>query len=153
METNFQNPREVIDFAIKREQEAYDFYMQLADQVRSQDLKDTLYQFAREEQGHKKKLQGIIEKTEQYGMTRSMVTDLKVGDYLVDKEPKPNMSYQDILILSMKKEKKSYLLYTELSNRVGEGQLRQIFQNLAREEANHKLRFEKEYDDQILTDN
>jgi len=153
METNFQNPREVIDFAIKREQEAYDFYMQLADQVRSQDLKDTLYQFAREEQGHKKKLQGIIEKTQQYGMTRSMVTDLKVADYLVDKEPKPNMSYQDILIVSMKKEKKSYLLYTELANRVGEGQLRQIFQNLAREEANHKLRFEKEYDDQILTDN
>jgi rubrerythrin len=153
MKENFSNPREVIDFAIDREQEAHDFYMKLKERVQSQELKDTLQQFAMEELGHKKKLQGIIEKTEEYGFTKDEVTHLKIGDYLVEKQPSADMSYQDVLIISMKKEKKSYLLYSDLAKRVGNSELKKIFSNLAQEEASHKLRFELEYDEHILTDN
>jgi rubrerythrin len=153
MKENFSSPREVVDFAIEREQEAHDFYMKLKERVKSQELKDTLNQFAMEELGHKKKLQGIIEKTEEYGFTKDEVTHLKISDYLVDKTPSPDMSYQDVLIISMKKEKKSYLLYTALAKGVGNPELKKIFSNLAQEEANHKLRFELEYDEHILSDN
>jgi rubrerythrin len=153
MNENFSNPQEVIDFAIEREQEAHDFYMKTRERVKSQELKDMLYQFAQEELGHKKKLQNIIVKTEEYGFTKDDVTHLKIADYLVDKTPSSDMSYQDILIISMKKEKKSYLLYTDLANRVSNEELKKIFNNLAQEEASHKLRFELEYDEHILTDN
>jgi len=153
MKENFNDPTEVIEFAIEREQEAYDFYMQLKQRVKSQELKDTLHQFAMEEMGHKKKLQKIVEKTQDYGFTKEQVTDLKVADYLVDKSPRPDMSYQDVLIISMKKEKKSYLLYMDLKQRVTNPELKQIFENLAQEEASHKLRFELEYDENILSDN
>ena len=56
MKEHINDSIDVIEFAIKREQEAYDFYMQLKQRVRSQKLKDTLHQFAIEEMGHKKKL-------------------------------------------------------------------------------------------------
>lgn len=153
MDTNFKDPGEVIEFAIAREQEAYDFYMELKENVKSLDLQKTLLQFANEELGHKKKLQRIIEKTEEYGFTKEQVNNLKIADYLVDKSPSTNMSYQDILILSMKKEKKSYMLYSNLARQVSNAELKKIFENLAQEEASHKLRFESEYDEHILTDN
>jgi rubrerythrin len=153
MNENFSNPREVIDFAIEREQEAHDFYLALKKRVKSKELQDTLEQFAMEELGHKKKLQSIIEKTEEYGFTKEEVTHLKIGDYLVDKTPTADMSYQDVLIISMKKEKKSYLLYTDLAQKVSNPELKKIFSNLAQEEASHKLRFELEYDEHILSDN
>lgn len=150
---NFKSPKEVIEFAIKSEQEAHDFYVALADKVKSNDMKNTLMQFAKEELIHKQRLSNIIESTEISGIQVSEVDDLKLGDYLIDKQPHPDMSYQDVLIIAMKKEKNAFKLYNDLATRISDANLKTIFYNLAQEEAKHKLRFELEYDEQILKDN
>lgn len=150
---NFKSPQEIIEFAIKSEQEAHDFYIALAERVKSLEMKDTILGFAKEELIHKNRLSSIIESTEISGIKVSEVDDLKVGDYLIDKQPSDNMSYQDVLIIAMKKEKNAFKLYTDLAKRIGDENLKAIFYNLAQEEAKHKLRFELEYDEQILTDN
>ena len=44
-------------------------------------------------------------------------------------------------------------MYLDLSNSVDDKELAQTFLSLAQEEARHKLRFEIEYDDYILSEN
>ena len=56
------------------------------------------------------------------------------------------MSYSDVLIFAMKKEKLAYKLYLDLAEKMRNRQLKDMFLLLAQEEAQHKLRFELEYD-------
>ena len=53
----------------------------------------------------------------------------------------------------MKQEKAAFKLYTDLAVVAPDEDLRDLLLSLAQEEAKHKLRFEVEYDDQILTEN
>jgi rubrerythrin len=78
---------------------------------------------------------------------------MKIADYLVPVEYDGDMSYQQILVLAMKREKAAFKLYSELAERVDEVPIRDLFLGLAEEEAKHKLRFELEYDEVILKDN
>jgi len=149
---NFGNVDEVLDFAIKGEEEAHKFYMGLARNAEQGAMRKVFEDFAREELGHKKKLLGIKTGTMERSEGKE-VTDLKIGDYLVDIEPHPGMDYQEALIVAMKKEKAAFKLYTDLAAVVDNESLSALFLELAQEEAKHKLRFEIEYDEQILTDN
>jgi rubrerythrin len=81
------------------------------------------------------------------------VLDLKIGDYLVDAEMNPEMDYQQALMVAMKKEKAAFRMYTALAGAADDKNARTLLQSLAQEEAKHKLRFEIEYDDEILKEN
>ena len=74
-------------------------------------------------------------------------------DFLVDIKATGDMSYQDALILAMKKEKSAFKLYSDLAGIAPNSDLKNVFLALAQEEAKHKLRFEIEYDDNILKEN
>ena len=50
----------------------------------------------------------------------------------------------------MKKEKAAYTMYLDLAGAAPSSELKNLFLGLAREEANHKLRFELEYDDEVM---
>jgi rubrerythrin len=146
------NVDEILDFAIEREQEAHDFYMDLAKRAERPGMGQLFEEFAKEEMGHKKKLQGIRKKARSFPVAKE-VMDLKIGDYLLDVEPTGQLKYQEALILAMKREKKAFKLYTDLANMAADNELKLMFLSLAQEEAKHKLRFEMEYDDVILTEN
>jgi rubrerythrin len=143
---------DVLDFAIAREQEAHDFYVDLANRSKRPGMKELFDYFAREELGHKRKLEAI---KEGQLATPSMqpVADLKIADYTVQVEVTEDLGYQDALILAMKREKAAFRLYTDLAKMMSEPTMSATFAALAQEEAKHKLRFEVEYDDVILTDN
>jgi rubrerythrin len=146
------NLEEILDFAIAREQEAHDFYMDLAKKVERPGMEGLFTQFAREELGHKAKLEAIKKGSRSFAPAKQVV-DLKIGDYLVEVEPSTTLTYQNALILAMKKEKAAFQLYTDLAAETDDAEVKQIFESLAQEEAKHKLRFEVEYDDMILTEN
>ena len=63
------------------------------------------------------------------------------------------MDYQSALVLAMKREKAAFRLYTALAAKVDDEALRELFLRLAQEEAKHKLHFEIEYDEHVLTEN
>ena len=86
-------------------------------------------------------------------MRQEKVLDLKMSDYLVDVEPRPNMSYEEALVLAMKREKNAFKLYTNLAAQAPTDDLKKIFQSLAIEESKHKLRFEIEYDEVVMREN
>ena len=144
----FNSIDDILDFAIKEEEQAYDFYSKLASKADNPGTRKLFEGFAGEEMGHKAKLIEIQKGKQVFG-AREKVLDLKIGDYLVDVSPTPNMGYKDALVVAMKKEKAAFRMYTDLAQRVEEP-LRGTFLELAQEEAKHKLRFEIEYDDNVL---
>lgn len=144
----------VLDFAIEREQEAVDFYGTLAQQTTNPSLKKTLISFAKVEQGHKEKLLAVkANRTIFSKEDNEEIVDLKIGDYLVDVDPKVTMSFQDALVVAMKREKAAMELYTAMSTRVDNPELRTLFKKLAHEESTHKLIFETAYEKHFLSDN
>lgn len=139
---------EIIDFAIEGEIEANQFYLDLAGRVKNAAMRKVFEDFAQEELGHKAKLEAM--KSGEVTLSMGKVPDLKIADYAVEAEVRPNMDYQDALLLAMKNEKASFNLYTDLAEAAEDNTVRETFLSLAQEEAKHKLRFELEYDDVIL---
>ena len=143
---------EILDFAIEEEENARLFYLDLAAKMENPKMKEVFEQFAQEELGHKKKLQNIKAR-ESIPVTHERVQDLQIADYTVEVQPSPDMSYQDALLLAMNKEKKAFQLYLDLADAINDAQIKELFMILAQEEAKHKLRFELEYDQVILSEN
>ena len=78
----FNSVNDILDFAINSEQEAVDFYTDLANQASTEDMKKVFEEFAQEEVSHKARLTKV--KTEGvFEMTNEEVTDLKIADYMV----------------------------------------------------------------------
>jgi rubrerythrin len=143
----------ILDFAVEREREAVDFYHDLQKSVKFTAYKTMLQELENMEKGHIL----ILEKMRQKNFTEigsKTVKDLKVVDYLTDEDIKPD-SYHNILLIAMQREDKANLLYRDLANRFAEEdeELSKLFARLAAEEAGHKLKFEKLYDDYVLKDN
>jgi rubrerythrin len=109
-------------------------------------------EFAEEEKKHKAKLLAV-KAGKQLAPAARKVADLNITDYLVDVEPGPELDYQGALIVAMKKEKAAFMLYNQLAALAPDAALRDLLTSLAQEEAKHKLRFEVEYDQVVLTDN
>ncbi len=143
---------EVLDFAIGQEEQAHDFYMELAGKMQRGWMKEIFEHFAQEENGHKRKLLEIKSGKLLTGSSKK-VLDLKLSEYLTDVEPGPEMDYQEALVVAMKKEKKAFKMYSDIAEATDDENLKVTFTMLAQEEAKHKLRFEVEYDDVIMSEN
>jgi rubrerythrin len=120
----FGSVDEILDFAIGKEEEAAQLYTRLGHQTKKSWMRQVFEEFANEELGHKAKLLAI-----------------------------KDLDYQDALVLAMKEEKAAFRLYSDLAAATDDEALRETLLALAQEEARHKLRFEIEYDDHILTGN
>jgi len=143
---------EIIDFAIEREKEAVKFYHHLLEHTRFFDMKEVLREFEMMERGHISVLENM--KKKQVGdLVAPKVETLQIGDYLVAPPTLDNLDYQDILIVGMKREELSMKLYTDLASDFNEPEMQQVFEKLASEEAKHKLRFERLYDQEVLKEN
>ena len=148
----FNSVDEVLDFAIRKEEESARMYTDLASKMKKASMREVFETFAREEAGHKKKLLEI-KKGKLLVPAAARVLDLKIAEYMTDVAPNPDLDYQEALILAMKKEKEAFRLYTDLAAATDDSALRSTLLGLAQEEAKHKLRFEIEYDEQFLSEN
>jgi rubrerythrin len=143
---------EIIDFAIQKEQEAVDTYTMAAEMAKRSNVRDMLLSLAKQEEGHRLRLLRVKSGT---GAVRRPedVLDLKISDYTDSVDVSPDMDYQDVLMVAMKREERAHNLYTLLASNASDPGLRDLFQGLASEEARHKLALEREYDEHVLTDN
>ncbi len=148
----FTNINDILDFAIAREQDAVDFYNRLATNARNTDMRQIFEQFAREEMGHKARLIKVKEEG-LVALPSETVADLKIADYTVLDPERDDMTYEQALVLAMKREKAAFKLYLTLSERVANPEYKELFKQLAQEESRHKLRFELEYDEYVLREN
>jgi rubrerythrin len=144
--------REIIEFAIRKEQEAVDAYTTASTIVKRANIREMLLAFAKQEEGHKQKLEAIDRKRVR-SADLTGVPDLRIADYTDSAEITPTTDYQDVLTIAMKREQRAHDLYTTLASSAVEQDLKRLFEFLAREEARHKLALEKEYDEHVLTNN
>ena len=151
----FKSIDNILDFAIKDEQRASDLYANLATRINNKEMSKVFVQFSQEELGHKKKLENLRSNSNRTSIFEDeKVQDLQIGDYIVEVNTSRNdLSYQDALIIAMKEEKAAFKLYSDLATKTTDSEFKQMFLMLAQEEAKHKLRFEIEYDDNILQEN
>jgi rubrerythrin len=141
--------QEIVQFAIQKEIEAAEFYTRASGVVKYSGAKALFVDFAKQEEGHKKLLEDLsLEKVVQAKIEN--IPNLKISDYLVDIDFRPDISYADILRIAMKREEHSIKLYTDLKPLNGDETLTKLFNFLIQEENKHKYSLEKIYDDEIL---
>ena len=147
-----QKFQEIINFALDNEKESVSFYQTCSQKVSRQEMKEAFMQMAQEEQEHIRKLNNFdpdrIEEAELH-----KIPNLRIGEYMVDMEFRPNMGYAELLVLAIKKEEKAYNLYSLLAKQAPNHSVMNLFNLLAQEELKHKLRLEKEYDEEVLKEN
>ena len=148
----FKNVDAILMFAIEQEQKAVDFYTELAKEAQSEEMKKVFIEFAGEEIKHKQRLIRIREEGV-FTMPKQQIADLKIGDYLVEVKASGKLTYEEALVLAMKREKSAFRLYSNLAERAPNDELKSVFEALAMEESRHKLRFELEYDEYVLREN
>ena len=141
-----------MDFAIEGEVAAVKFYQDLQKIVKFSAQKEMLKELENMEKGHIKILENVRKKGFE-NITVKKVTNLNISEYIVDVKPKENMTYQDILILAMKREEQSERLYSDLAGNFEGTELETLFLKLASEESRHKLQFETLYDEYVLKEN
>jgi rubrerythrin len=140
----FRSVNDVLDFAIARESESHDFYVGLAEIVSKGDLREAISAFAVDELQHGIRLQAI--KVGEAAFIEDQIGSLGVAESAKEVAPYPEMTYKDLLVVAMKREKAAFRLYTNLASIAKSPELRDTLLGLAQEEAQHKLRLEIEYD-------
>jgi len=141
----FRTISDVLDFAIVREVEAQQFYTSLARLATRAEVQSVIRRLARDELQHSIHLQAV--KAGEVALAgEEEVGSLDIEETLAEVEPQPGMSYAELLVVAMKKEKAAFRLYTNLASIAKSDALRGLLTKLAQEEAEHKLRLEIEYD-------
>ena len=145
---NFKTFEEIMEYAINKEKDAEKFYTEASEKETYSGAKELFRGFALEERGHQKMLENFSAENLEYFKERK-IPDLKISDYTVDMEYKPNMPYDDILRLAAKREEKAFKFYTDFAERAEQESHKKLFKILAQEESKHKLKMETLLDDYL----
>ncbi len=149
---SFRSVDEVLDFAIREEEEAYEFYKAWTDKLSLPGSQKVFDELAKEELKHKALLLDV-KKGKKFQPKSEKITDLKIAETVSDVSASPDSDYQDALIISMKKEKDAFMLYSDLAALTGDDEIQALFRTLAQEEAKHKMKLEILYDEDVLKEN
>ena len=137
---------DILDLAIQREVEAYEFYMDIHGRVDDQSVRDTLEFIAGEEKKHKAFLIGYREGN--FGaeaLRMADVVEYKIAEYLDEPDIDGDMSRQDVYLIAAHRESRSHQFYTELANLHAEGEPQTMLLKMANEELKHKEKMEYLY--------
>ncbi len=144
----------VLAFAIEKEREAQATYLAYAKATERTGFRKLLLSMVGQEREHEKRLLALQSGGDldvEFPGGKSL--DIRISDYTVDVEFSPEMSYQDFLILVMKREQKAAELYEWLTSQGQNQEVRSIFERLTEEERKHKAWAQDRYDLEILSEN
>ncbi|MBN1803795.1 MAG: ferritin family protein [Sedimentisphaerales bacterium] len=137
---------EILQFAIAKEVEAYNFYLAMANRVIDPRIREVFVDFAQEELEHKDKLELELIKI---GKTTTIEENplRPERSYIISNDPSHlDMDFKDALMLAIAKEDAAFKIYVNLAANTKDEKSREMFMSLAEEEVKHKLRFQAEYD-------
>jgi len=137
---------EIIDLAIQREEEAYNFYMDIFNKLEDPSIKDTLEFIAKEELKHKAFLENY--RNGDYGpnaLRMADVVEYKISEYLEEPEITKETKREDVYLIASHRESRSNQFYTELANMHDENNVKEMLLKMANEELKHKEKMEYLY--------
>jgi len=145
---NLNSLDEILRFAIRKEADAAAFYRMAADRS-NPGVKKTFEELAKEEDGHKRKLEGFdLKKIDE--MELKEMKGMGLSEVMEDVPFSSDMSYADLLRMAIKNEEKSQQLYTSTAKMVKDPKMEKLLLALAQEESTHKEKLEKIYDKEVL---
>jgi rubrerythrin len=115
-------------------------------------LRELAEDLRRQEEEHRRLLEGLSGEAVREFKT-AFVPDLRIVDSLPDEPLAADMSLQDMLVFAAKKEAQAVALYESLAGLAAESDQRRLFEFLAGQEREHKLRLEAAYEDQVFREN
>jgi len=138
--------KEIIELAIRREEQAFDFYMNIYETVADSSVKDTVEFIAGEEKKHKAFLVDYCEGKFGSGALRmSAVIDYKIAEYLEEPQIAEDSSRAAIYLVASHREHRSHQFYTGLARLHPEGEVKEMLLRMAHEELKHKEKMEYLY--------
>ena len=147
---NFISVDEVLEFAIDKEKEAVTFYTDLSKKENVTSLKETFRELAQEEAKHVKMLTSLGKNKIAIGSYEvKAIANLKISDYITEIEYEEGMVMEDIITLAMKREEMAVKLYQDMAAKSTDAETKKLFSILVQEESEHKLTFERMYDDYL----
>jgi rubrerythrin len=147
----FENLRDVLHFAIRKEQDARDLYLMFREMVKDPGAKILLQELADQELGHRNMLEKALEEGKVEGIVgKKPVKDLHLSDVFVAEPLGPQSSPQEVMIFAMKNESASYNLYRTMADNYSGTPLEPTFSQLAQEELHHKETLERQYEEHFM---
>jgi len=129
----------VIDLAIQREEEAYNFYMNLSNIVEDKAAKETLKYLADEEAGHKAFLVKCKDQMSCDIVLRpDMPVDYRVAEHLKQPDVKKNMNSEEVFLIAANREINAHNFYKGLADLYPKGPVKELLLRMANEEMRHK---------------
>ncbi|NLV66453.1 MAG: ferritin family protein [Spirochaetes bacterium] len=136
----------LLDVAIKNEEDAYNFYMDLHNKLADKEIKDTLKFLADEEKKHKEFL--IKYKQGGFGaeaLKLDAVIDYKIVEHAEKPDLQKNLDTKDVYLVAADKELNSYRFYKSLADVEPAGEVKEMLLKMANEEMKHKEKVEYLY--------
>ena len=148
---SFISLQEVIDFAIEREETAYQLYKRAAELTISPAARKMFEELAEEEAAHKDVFSKIDpDKIDELRVCK--LPEVTIGQYLKDVPFHPQMTYQEILAHALKTEESAYQLYKAAAGMTDDIKLQKTLLAFAEVELGHRRKIEAMYDEMVLTE-
>ena len=141
--------KDIIRFAIKREETAYKLYKNAAGKAPTAAARKMFEELAAEEAGHKASFQKLSEQDVDK-FAPSGIADSAIADHMVDVPFREDLTGEEILRFAMKAEESAYQLYTAAAGIVTDAKLKKMLLMLAEVEKGHKVRIEAMYEENVF---
>ena len=136
----------ILEIAIEKEKDAFDFYMDLRKKIKAKDVRDTLEFLAGEERRHLEFLEEYRDGSYGQGALRlTEVVDYKVAEHLEKPDIKKDMESKDVYLVAAHRELLSYNFYQSLAELHPDGKVKEMLSRMANEEMKHKEKVEYLY--------
>lgn len=143
---------ELLDKAIKREEEAFDFYSKLGTSIADPAVKDALKYLADQEKKHREFLVSYKSgKTGSSALRMSEVIDYSIAQHMDKPDIEKDLNTQDVYLVAAHRELNSYNFYKGLAEIHSDGEVKDMLLKMAGEELKHKEKVEYLYSNTAFT--
>lgn len=148
---SFVTLQQVVDFAIEREETAYQLYKRAAELTESPAARKLFEELAGEELVHKEVF-SHIDPDKLADHNSCTLPEVTIGQYLRNTPFNPTMTYQEILTFALKAEEEAYQLYKASAGMTEDPKLQKTLLAFAEVELGHRRKIEGLYNEKVLTE-
>jgi len=136
----------ILEIAIGKEKDAFDFYMSLRKKITDESVRETLKFLATEERKHLEFLEEYRDGGYGPGALRlTEPVDYKVAEHLDKPDIEKDMDSKDVYLVAAHRELMSYNFYMSLADLHPTGDIKEMLTRIATEELRHKEKVEYLY--------
>jgi rubrerythrin len=133
----------ILEKAIEKEIESQQLYQSLSRKMSNTAAREAFLKLSREEEGHEELLRRYLRgELGEGGLKREQVLDYRIVEHLEQPEVTPSMELRQVFLVAANREKASHEFYLSLAGVHPAGGVRELLEQLASQELEHKRRVE-----------